>query len=82
MEKNGWKTLAFIFITLFCIETILIIWIGAYGVNEINKEVDCSLHCNNLPECVSFHYDDLTSTCLSYGMDEGEFVLIASKRME
>lgn len=62
----NWKVVAWIFIILFMLETCGVVWIYKVGVNEINKEIECSNDvCHNI-NSDSFIFDSASSTCYCY----------------
>ncbi len=40
-NDNKWKTIAIIFIVLFCLETFVFVWAITTGMSEITKEEEC-----------------------------------------
>ena len=78
MEKNGWKTLAIIFMILFIIET-LFVGLGVYLVNEEERQTNLCYYevCDEYPEAL---FDEGICTCYEYDL-MGEFVPAKNKIM-
>jgi len=81
MEKEGWKKLAIVFIALFVIETLCFIGLTMYGLDEIDKESQCSISCDNNHECISFGYDSWDSTCTLYGSECNSFFILETTKI-
>lgn len=76
METTTWKTIAIIFMTLFIVETLLIIWGYYLIINEENMTKECYYDiCSEYPE--AFIQDDIC-TCYDYDV-MGDFVPVKTE---
>ena len=73
MEKQGWKTLAIVFICLFLLVVLVSVYLFSMGVSMINKENECALNCDVMYDAIAYQYDYPTEQC--YCLDNnGEVV--------
>ena len=73
-KNDHWKTIAIIFITLFVLETILVIWFISLGISMNNRETECSVNiCGEVENTVSYQYDDYDQMC--YCVDSNNEVI-------
>lgn len=70
MEKQGWKTVAIIFIILFIIETIFLIYAYNIGTRTIKNEQKCAY--NVCADYSSYFYSNYDQMCYCY--EEHEIV--------
>lgn len=63
---NGWKVTAIIFIILFILETILFGTIIKLGVDEFNRESECSVNVCGASYYDAFYYDSYEQMCYCY----------------
>jgi len=72
--KNKWKVIAWIFIVLCILETILIICAYNVGTNMIENENRCSLQYCGLGDSYSpydaYAFDTTSNTCYCYTGNE------------
>jgi hypothetical protein len=66
-KRNGWKTIAIVFILLFVIESVYFIWAYNLGSEMITNDYNCAYDiCADYP---SYSYDEYTKNCLCYNRD-------------
>ena len=68
MKNSVWQTLAIVFIILFVIVTIFVIIAWNWGNKISELEDDCIEECSDVPEVVSFYFDNIEMIC--YCLDE------------
>lgn len=61
---NGWKVTAIIFIILFVLSVSSTIALIKIGLNQMEKEEQCSDTCYSLEENSSYYFDIDTCYCL------------------
>lgn len=64
---NGWKVTAIVFIVLFILETLCVGVLMSVGINEINKEAECSV--NICDKYVSYKYVSTENMCYCFNTD-------------
>ena len=65
MKNETWKTLAIVFITLFVVETIIVIGLFIIGLNEINNEKQCADICYDNEDAGFYYFEDGRCYCLN-----------------
>ena len=66
MKKQGWKTLAIVFIVLFVLETALFVMLLAAGTASIEKESICAINICEDEKYTAYFYDDYENICYCY----------------
>ena len=64
---NGWKITAIIFIILFVLETISVAWMITIGLQQNDKEKECSISVCGNGGYVSYIYE--ADVCHCYNSD-------------
>ena len=76
MKTKTWKVIAIIFISLFIVETLLIVWVSILGNNSIKAKYQCSDVCYE--ESGFFHFDATSNLCScinSEGTVDRDFII-------
>ena len=65
-KKNKWKTIAWIFIILFILETLFLILTISLGIKEIKNEEICSYDICASNNYDAYYYDGYDKICYCY----------------
>jgi len=63
-SENKWKTIAIIFIVLFCLETFVLVWAATTGMSDLAREEECVM--NVCGENHAYQYYPSTKFCYCY----------------